>query len=174
MAEPEQQTEPVFGRQEPEREVPWLAIGIGAAAIAIVVVLVILLSKPAPQPTRAPADPYAAKVVLTGLHMSVAENFAGAEVTYIEGQVENTGDKAVTGATVEMRFKNTLGEVAQKEDLPLMVVTTREPYIDQALLSETLPLKPGQKRDFRLALEHVSADWDRALPETQVVGVQTR
>jgi hypothetical protein len=54
----------------------------------------------------------------------------------------------------------------------LMVITTREPYVDTALLN-TSPLKPGQTKEFRLTFEHVSADWNMQVPEITIVKTST-
>jgi len=104
--------------------------------------------------------------------MSTAANFAGQEVTYIEGKISNNGDKTVTGAILLIVFHDTLGQVVQKETQRLMVITTREPYIDTAPLSSA-PLKPGQTREFRQTFEHVSSEWNTQLPEITVVKTST-
>ena len=91
-------------------------------------------------------------------------------MTYIEGTINNAGDKKVTGAQVQVLFKNSLGEIAQKETLPVMVVMPNAPYVDYGTLDRA-PLGPHQSRGFRLTLEHVSADWDGQIPSVKVVGV---
>jgi hypothetical protein len=66
-----------------------------------------------------------------------------------------------------------LGQIAQKETQRLMVITTREPYIDTSPLASS-PLKPGQTREFRQTFEHVSADWNTQLPEMAIVKTTTQ
>lgn len=122
-------------------------------------------------PSAPPA--YAANVQLTNVHMITAENFVGSSVTYIEGTVANTGDKTLTGTTVGLVFKNSLNEVVQTENLPLLVLRSSNPYRDFADLRD-LPLAPGASRDFRLSLEHISADWNQQYPELKIVDVATR
>ena len=116
-------------------------------------------------------NPYIAKLQLSGLNMATAQNFAGGTVTYIQGKITNAGDRKVTGATAEVVFKNSLGEVSQREDsLPIMVLLPNLPYVDYGPL-EHAPLASGQTRDFRLSLEHVTADWDGQVPQIKVVSV---
>jgi hypothetical protein len=67
-------------------------------------------------------------------------------------------------------FKNTLGETVQKENLPVTVVLPNLPYVDYGTMDHA-PLAPGQTRDFRLTLEHVSADWDGQVPQVKVVSL---
>jgi hypothetical protein len=76
----------------------------------------------------------------------------------------------VTGARVQVFFKNSLGETAQKETLPVLAVLPNTPYTDYGTLDRA-PVAPGGSRDFRLTLEHVSADWDGQIPTVKVVSV---
>jgi hypothetical protein len=73
---------------------------------------------------------------------------------------------------VQIVFHDSLGQIVQKESQRVMVITTREPYIDTAPLNSA-PLKPGQTREFRLTFEHVSADWNLQLPEISIVKTST-
>jgi hypothetical protein len=148
----------------------WIPLVMGAAVVALIVGAVFLLAHKRPDPNAHKTDPYVAKLTTSDLHMSVAENFAGNPITYIEGKITNTGDKKVTGATIELIFKNSLGQTSQQELLPVMVLLFKLPYEDFSPLDQT-PLAPGQTRDFRLTLEHVTADWDRQLPQMKVVSV---
>jgi hypothetical protein len=116
-------------------------------------------------------DPNLAKLQLSGLHMATAQNFAGSSVTYIEGRITNNSDRKVTAVRVELIFKNTIGEIAQDEKaIALTVLLPNVPYVDYGPVDRA-PLTPGQARDFRLTLEHVSADWDGQVPQVKVVSV---
>lgn len=105
--------------------------------------------------------------------MSAAENFVGASVTYIDGTVTNNGNQTVIHATVHVVFKNSLGEIAQTEDVPLRVLQTGGPYLDAVDLGLS-PLAPGQGKPFRLTFEHVTADWNQAYPEVAVTDVKLK
>jgi hypothetical protein len=148
----------------------WLPMAIGGALVVVAVIVIVLITRSDSSSNQNQTNPYAAKLQISDLHMATAENFAGGSVTYIQGRIENTGDKKVSNASVQVLFKNSLGEIAQKETLPVMVVLPNVPYVDYGPLQRA-PLGPGQARDFRLALEHVSADWDGQLPTVKVVSV---
>jgi len=148
----------------------WMLLAMGAVVLAIVIGAVVIFGHKSPDPNANKNDPYAAKLKLSDLHMSTAENFAGGSVTYIEGKITNTGDKKITGARVELVFKDSIGQIAQQEILPVTVVLPNSPYVDYGSL-DLAPLGPGQARDFRLTLEHVSTNWDRQIPQAKVVGV---
>jgi hypothetical protein len=162
---------------EPSRG-PFLGLAIGLALILIVVVALIVSSRTSPTRNAvAPklmesgtADPYAANLQLSDVNLSAADNFAGGTSYYVEGKVTNTGNKVVNGATVEIAFKNSLGQVVQRETQTLMVILARQPAIDVVALNGA-PLNPSQSRDFRLTFERISADWDRQKPELRVITV---
>ena len=168
---------PLTPRSE-ESGPPWLAIGVAVALLAAVVGAAFFVPRqsPAPAPVASevtPLHPYAAQLSLTELKMSTAQNFVGATVTYLEGKVANRGEKAVNGAAVESIFRNSLGELVQKEAQPLLYIHARKPYTDVSDLRVN-PLKPGETREFRLTFDHISADWNRELPELRITAVNFR
>ena len=144
---------------------------IGVALVVIIVGLIALTTRSTPKGAVGP-PPYASNLKLSDLKMSAAENFVGASVTYIDGNVTNSGDKTVIHAIIHVAFKNSLDQVAQAEDVPLHVLQTSGPYPDAVDLL-TSPLAPGQSKPFRLTFEHISADWNQAYPELQVSDVTT-
>ncbi|HVJ08272.1 MAG TPA: DUF2393 family protein [Acidisarcina sp.] len=121
--------------------------------------------------TLSPADPYAASLPITNLQMSEASNFAGGKVTYIDGQIANTGSRTVTGIIVQIAFHNDMGELSQKETMAMNLIRTREPYIDTQSVSAA-PIKPGDQREFRLIFDHVTMDWNQQYPEVRITEVQ--
>src|SRR5258708_14682329 len=122
-----------------------LPMDLGAAVIVVLLVAVVVLTRSRPSSANQ-IDPYTAKLELSKLHMAEAENFAGGKVTYIDGILSNTGDKKVTGARVEVIFKNSIGEVTQKEVLPVMVLLPNLPDTDDGTIHRA-PLAPSQSRD---------------------------
>jgi hypothetical protein len=131
-------------------------------------------NEPRPQPggaQLAPADSYAPNLPITDMKMSEASNFAGGKVTYIDGEITNTGTKSVTAVTIQLAFHNELGELSQKETMALNLIRTREPYVDTQPVSAA-PIQPGQVREFRLILDHVTMDWNQQYPEIRVVDVK--
>ena len=145
---------------------------VGVVIVIVVVGLIVLLSG-RKSTGRAAQDPYAAKMKLSDLKMSQAENFVGASVTYLDGTVTNTGDKTVTHAIVHVEFKNSMDQIAQVDDLPLQVLQTGGPYPDALDLSAA-PLASGQSKPFRLTFEHITADWNQAYPALEVTDVTAK
>ena len=154
---------------------PWMAMGVAVVLLGAIVGAAFLVSKRAPPaaPVAAevsPLHPYAAQLRFSDPQMSTAQNFVGATVTYLEVKVSNSGDRAVSGATVEAVFRNSLGELVQREAQPLVYIHARQPYTDTSDLRAS-PLKPSETREFRLTFDHVSADWNREFPELRITAV---
>lgn len=153
----------------------WRPFVIGLAVVAIALAVIWFRSRnvrPAATPQET-VDPYAASLQISNLHLSSAQNFVGGTVTYLQGQIANVGTKIVAGVEVEVVFRNSLGEVVQKESQPLRVLQTTLGHADFALLS-TAPLRPNGVREFRLTFEHISADWNQGFPELRFTKITTK
>jgi hypothetical protein len=150
----------------------WRPVYLGVGLVVIVMAIVVFFLRPQPKVVRVP-HPYAVNVKLSDIKMSVAENFVGASFTYIDGTVTNTGSQIVTSATTHIVFRDTIGQVAQAEDFPLKILQTSGPYPDTVDLGLS-PLAPGQSKQFRLTFEHISAEWNHAYPELQIMDVSVK
>lgn len=148
----------------------WMPMIVGAVLVLVAVTLIVIFARNPSTPSH--PDPYAANLQVSNLHMETAQNFAGGTVTYVEGTLMNTGDKKVTGATMQVIFKNPLGELVEEPTLPVMALQPNTPIVDYGPM-EHAPIGPGQSRDFRVTLEHVSRDWNGQIPEVKVVAVSS-
>ena len=155
-----------------ERDTNWRAIGIGIAVVVAIVVILLLISRTEQKaPTGRPS--YAANIKFSDLKMSAAENFVGATVNYLDGTVSNAGNQMVTHVMVEVTFKDSMAQLAQRETVPLRVLQASGPYPDALDLSVS-PLAPGQSKPFRLTFEGISSQWNHEYPELKVVDVTTK
>jgi hypothetical protein len=159
------QPTPVVEEQDSSKR----TIAIAVAVVIAIAVLSAFLLRSQPKTASGP-HPYAASLKLSNFKMSAAENFVGATVSYVDGTVTNSGDKTVTHAVVEVKFKDDMGQLAQREDIPLQVLRTTGPY-PEALDFRVAPLGPGQSKPFRLTFESISAQWNHQYPEIQVTDV---
>ncbi len=153
--------------EEPDSSRKTIVIAI--VAVIVVVGAVAFLLRTPPKKSLGP-PPYAANLKLSDFKMSAAENFVGATVNYVDGTVTNTGANTVTRAMVEVTFKDDLGQLAQREEVPLQVLKTSGPYPEAVDLVAS-PLGPGQSQQFRLTFESISAQWNRQYPDIQVTDV---
>jgi hypothetical protein len=152
---------------EPRNWLPW---GIAAAVIVVAAIFLVVANRTgetAPGP-----NPYATNVAFSGLHLSQATNFAGDQLTYVEGTVTNKGDRTVTALTARVVFGNDEGEPPQTQEVPVNLIRAREPYVDTVPVSAS-PLKPGASQDFRLTFDSISPMWNQQIPAVSVASVQT-
>lgn len=162
------QPSPVTEEPDSSRRIIIIAI----AVVVMLAVVIALLVRTEPKRTSGPPA-YAAKLKISDLKMSAAENFVGATVNYVDGTLTNTGDKTLTHATVEVTFKDDMGQLAQREEVPLQVLKTSGPY-PEAVDLRASPLGPGQSEPFRLTFESISAQWNRQYPEIQITEVAAK
>jgi hypothetical protein len=153
--------------EEPDSSRRTIAIAV-AVVIGIAIIFAFLLRS---QPkTASGPPPYAPSLKLSDFKMSAAENFVGATVSYVDGTITNSGSKTVTHMVVEVTFKDDIGQLAQRENIPMQVLKTTGPY-PEAVDFSVAPLGPGQSKTFRLTFESISAQWNHQYPDIQVTDV---
>jgi hypothetical protein len=155
-----------------ERDSSRRTIAIAVAVVIVIAVILAFLLRNQPKSASGP-PPYAVSLKLSDFKMSAAENFVGATVSYVDGTVTNSGDKTVTHAIVEVRFKDDMGQLVQREEIPLQVLKTSGPY-PEAVDFGVSPLAPGQRQSFRLTFESISAQWNHQYPDIQVTDVTVK
>ncbi len=171
-------TGPQLVRPAPAPERNWVALAVAAVIVLAVAggLLLVLEHKkngPTVTPISAATDPYASSLTISQLAMSESSNLAGGKVTYLDGQITNTGSRTVSGITVQVLFRDPAHEVAQNETQTLNRIRTRDPYVDVEPLS-TAPLKPQETADFRLIFDTVAQDWDGAYPEIRFIHIDSK
>ena len=168
--------EPNIGQPTPpveeERDSSRLIIAGAVAVVIAVMVAIAFFLRESPKPVKV-ASPYIASLKLSDFKMSAEENFIGATVSYIEGDITNTGDKAVTHVMVEVTFQDSIGQLAQREEVPLRVVRTNGAYLEPVDLS-VVPLGPGKTEPFRLTFDSISTQWNHAYPDIRVTDVTVK
>jgi len=97
----------------------------------------------------------------------------GRDGSYIDGTVTNSGNQTVTHAVVEVTFRDSMGQLAQRETVPLRVLQTSGPYPDAVDLSVS-PIAPGQSKPFRLTFESISGQWNHEYPALKVTDVTVK
>jgi hypothetical protein len=163
------QSTPAMQKEEESRLRPLL---IGAGVVVVVVALLLLAFR---VEKKAPVAPpaYAVNIKFSDLKASGAQNFVGASVSYLDGTVTNAGDRIVTHAVLQIIFKDDMGQMAQREEVPLRVLRSTGPY-DEAVDLAVSPLAPGQSKSFRLTFESISAQWNREYPEMHITQISLK
>jgi hypothetical protein len=155
-----------------ERDSSRRTIAIAVAVVMVIAVILALLLRSQPKSASGPPA-YAKSLKLSDFKMSAAENFVGATVSYVDGTVTNSGSKTVTHVMVEVNFKDDLGQLAQRDAIPLQLLKTTGPY-PEAVDFSVSPLGPGQRTTFRLTFESISAQWNHQYPNIQVTDVAVK
>jgi len=164
-----------LGQQTPvleERDSSRLIIVVAVVGVIAVMLGIAFLLREPPKAVK-PVSPYAASLKLSDFKMSAEENFVGATVSYIEGKITNSGDKTVTHVVVEVVFRDDMGQLAQRDEVPLRLLRQTGPYTEAVDLS-VMPLGPGQAQPFRLTFDSISAQWNRQYPELRVTDVTVK
>ncbi len=94
---------------------------------------------------------YLRQVAVTDARMSAVQNFLGDTVIYLDARVTNRGGKFVRKLEIELKFVDVLNQV--------VLLEKARPVSDLTSL-----LKPGESRPFRVTLERLPRDWNRAPP----------
>jgi len=146
---------------------------IGAVVIVIGIMLALAFLLRAPPKKVTPPSEYISQLKLSDFKMSAEENFVGATVSYIDGSITNTGDKTVTRVIVQVVFQDSMGQLAQREELPLRVIRSNGAYNEPVDLGAA-PLAPGKSEPFRLTFDSISAQWNHQYPDIKVIDVTTK
>jgi hypothetical protein len=158
----------------PDQKRNWTPLLVGVVAVVAAVAAILYFGRQKAS-TGPQANEYAQQLKLSDIKLSAAENYVGGTVTYLDFNITNDGDKALVGADVYAEFKNTLGQVVQKETLPLHVLAENQlaGYPDLVDMSRA-PILPHQRKTVRLTVEHISADWDQSYPQMELVNLKLR
>jgi hypothetical protein len=162
--------EPAPVAEEPDSS--RLIIGIAVVVVIAGALAAAFLLRQPPK-TAKTTSPYIANLKLSNFKMSAAENFIGHTVSYVDGTITNMADKTVTHVMVEVVFQDSMGQVAQREEVPLQVIRSNGAYPEPVDLSVS-PLAPGQAEPFRLTFDSISAQWNRQYPQIRVTDVSVK
>jgi hypothetical protein len=158
----------------PDQKRNWIPLLVGLVAVVVAVGAILFFLRPKSQGGIEP-NPYAEKLKLSDIKLSAAENYVGGTVTYLDFNITNTGYQAMVGADVKAQFKDTMGQIVQKETIPLHVLVENQlaGYPDLVDMSRA-PIGPGQTKTVRITLEHVSDAWNQSYPDMELVNLKLK
>jgi hypothetical protein len=153
-----------------KRPFPWPVIALMVAA-AILIALIAWLprtpkAKPGPSAAEIPVQPTAGQIQLSHFRMTAAPV---GNAFYMDGQLFNNGDTALTGVQVQARFLGADGQTVEVQSRPVGEVTDRSGTNSQNLVQD--PVKPHQSRPIRIYFDQIPANWNRQMPEIAVTTV---
>jgi hypothetical protein len=100
---------------------------------------------------------YAANVHVENVALSRAENYLHQEVTTLQGDLVNSGDRAVQSAEITVEFADEMNQVVLRESL---------------ISSAPQPIAPKGSRAFEISFERIPSSWNRQSPVLYVTGLE--
>jgi len=101
---------------------------------------------------------YASRIKIENITMSRAENFLHQEVTTLNGELINGGERSLRGLELTIEFFDEMNQIALRETRPIVA-------------SGAAPLASGERRAFEVSFEHISSSWNRQTPVLRVTGL---
>src|SRR5690348_9577257 len=147
---------PMFQTPAQESRGSWLSVIVGAVAIAIIVAAAVFFSKSPPPATQQALDKYAENLQVGSLAMSVAQNFVGASIHYVDGKIADAGGRTAGGSRAEVSLRNSRGQSALREtqNVARLEPASGDPPA-QAVSWKNAPLQPNEMASFPLTFEHM-------------------
>jgi hypothetical protein len=153
----------------------WISVVVAVVAVAVIIAAAVFFSKSPPPATQQALDKYAENLQIGSLSMSVAQNFVGASVHYVDGKIANVGERTVDGIRAEVIFRNSMGQVVLRVTQNLMRLAPASGDLPaQAVSWKNAPLQPNEVATFRLTFEHIPADWNGGYPELRLVQISLK
>jgi hypothetical protein len=111
-----------------------------------------------PLPMGPSEQGYAPQIQFLEPKMSRAANFLNQEVTFIFGTIENGGNRRIKQIEITLEFHDPFNQVVLRDTQRLFPPNAP-------------PLAPGQRRDFQIGYESISAQWNNVYPSIRVTGL---
>jgi hypothetical protein len=163
--------EPHIEIPEPEAKRTQFNFALSVAAAAVIIVLAAFYLWPGRQspsrggaqevhPPFGPAErAYASQIQVENLALSRAENFLHQEVTTLEGELINSGDRTLSEVEVTVEFYDQLNQIALRES-------------SLAVNSASPPVAPSERRSIEVSFEHIPNSWNMQMPTVRVSGLR--
>jgi hypothetical protein len=101
---------------------------------------------------------YAPRIHFLDPKMSRAANFLNQEVTFVFGTIENGGNRRIRQVEITLEFHDPFNQVVLRDKRRLF-------------LPDAAPLAPGQRRDFQVGYDSISAQWNNVYPSIRATGL---
>ena len=170
--EPEKHRRGELRPEKPSSGIPGVVLAI-IAAIAILAAILYFMPR-APKvtapPTNAtvPAQPTGNQIQVKDLQMSAAPTGGS---LYLQGQVNNQGTTDITGVDVEVVLHGQDGAVVHQQATKMLGLEQAQGTSMKEIDFTQKPLKSGETRPFRVAVDHVPQTWNHQMPDLRIVTV---
>lgn len=141
---------------------PVALVAAGVFVLAVMALLYWLAHRPPAPPSRPPSEEalaYLDHVTVSDFHLSAADNMVGSVIVYLDGKVNNNGDRTVRRLRVRLYFYDTMNQLVLRQERD--IIGAGSP-----------PLLPGERRDFQLRFDRPPASWNVQPPQFQLVSLE--
>ena len=101
---------------------------------------------------------YMSEIKFENLNLSGFENMLHQQVTYLTGDISNTGARTIQAAEVTVEFYDGDNKVALRDTRRIVGNNTR-------------PLESGETRDFQIGFEAIPDKWNHKFPAIRITGL---
>jgi hypothetical protein len=101
---------------------------------------------------------YVTEIKFENLNLSSFENMLHQQVTYLSGDISNTGARTIQAAEVTVEFYDQDNKVALRDTRRIIGNNTR-------------PLQSGETRDFQIGFEAIPDKWNHKFPAIHITGL---
>ena len=153
---------PAKSQTDRQFSLPVPVLAGGMFGVLVLAGLLWIAGRPPASPPLTPSEEslaYLPNVTISDFRLSVADNMVGSVILYLDGQVNNKGDRTVRYLRVRLYFYDTLSQLIQRVERN--IVTT-----------DGTPLGPGETRDFQLRFDRPPAPWNLQPPQFQLVSLE--
>jgi hypothetical protein len=154
---------------QPVSRVPWVWVAIVAAGAILLALMIWLPRTPrgsSPSGAQMPQQPTGQQIQFTDLKLTPTPTGGSA---YLDGKLVNAGPTAINGVLVEVAFKGSDGRTLETVRRPVEGLVGGTNTTTQNLTEA--PIKPGEGRHVRLALDRVPQGGNQQIPSVSVVAV---
>jgi hypothetical protein len=95
---------------------------------------------------------YCSQIQIANPRMSVATNFMGDTLYYLDADATNKGSKTIRRLELQMEFLDPFRQVVLRDTQNVISAADR-------------PLEPGKTRHLHITFEHLPAEWNQGPPD---------
>ncbi|MGH9475954.1 MAG: hypothetical protein ACRD1C_06445 [Terriglobales bacterium] len=143
----------------PERN--WKPYAIGFVITAAIVVAAWAVTSRTSVPPGSRDNAYASQVAIQGARVLAAESLMAGGLIYYRGQIQNQGNRTLTGYVVSLTFDDLYGRPLKTEQRSLLDKNQQ-------------PIPPHSTHSFEIGFDQFPAGWNQAPPTPHVLAVYVR
>jgi hypothetical protein len=156
--------------ERPSSGIPGVVLAILVAVAILAAILYFMPRAPkVPPPASSatvPAQPTGSQIQVRDLQITTAPTGGS---LYLQGQASNQSTQDVTGVAVEVTLRGQDGSVVLQQNTKMMGLEQGQGGSFKEVDYTQKPLKAGDTRPFRVAVDHVPQTWNHQMPDLRML-----